>query len=98
MRSPADGAAVRKPPRLLWDRVSRASFYNVQVYYGSKKILSTWPRRALVQLGARWSYAGYRFGLRKGVYHWYVWPAFGAKAHVRYGKLLGASTFTVGSA
>jgi hypothetical protein len=95
LRSPADGALVRKPPRLLWDRAPRASFYNVQVYYGSQKVLSTWPRRTLVQLGARWSYAGYRFGLRKGAYHWYVWPAFGPRSKSRYGQLLGQSTFKV---
>ena len=95
LRSPGDGAGVRKPPRLLWDAVPRASFYNVQVYYGSQKILSTWPRRAPVQLGTRWSYAGHRFGLRKGAYHWYVWPAFGPRSKSRYGQLLGQATFRV---
>jgi Bacterial Ig-like domain len=95
LRSPGDGAVVREPPRLVWNAVPRASFYNAQLYYGTKKVLSTWPRRPRVQLGRGWSYAGRRFGLNKGLYHWYVWPAFGPRPRSRYGQLLGQATFRV---
>ena len=95
LRSPGDGAIVRKPPRLVWNAVPHASFYNAQLYYGTKKVLSTWPRRPRVQLGRGWSYAGRRFGLSKGVYHWYVWPAFGPRSRSRYGQLLGQATFRI---
>jgi hypothetical protein len=95
LRSPADGAIIRKPPRLVWNAVPNASFYNAQLYYDTKKVLSTWPRRPRVQLGRGWSYAGRRFGLNKGVYRWYVWPAFGPRSRSRYGQLLGQATFRV---
>jgi hypothetical protein len=95
LRSPRDRAVVRKPPLLGWNAIPKATFYNAQLYYGTRKILSTWPRRPRVQLGRRWSFAGRRFGLNKGVYHWYVWPAFGPRTRSRYGHLLGQATFTV---
>ncbi len=95
LRSPGDRAVVRKAPRLVWNAVPKATFYNAQLYYGTQKVLSTWPRRPRVQLGRGWSYAGRRFGLNKGVYHWYVWPAFGPRSRSRYGQLLGQATFTV---
>jgi Bacterial Ig-like domain len=95
LRSPSDGAIARTPPHLLWEAVPRARFYNVQLYYGSHKVLSTWPRRPRVRLGKRWSYAGGRFTLKAGVYRWYVWPAFGPRARIRYGQLLGQATFRV---
>jgi hypothetical protein len=95
LRSPGDGTVVRKPPRLVWDAIPKATFYNAQLYYGTQKVLSTWPRRPRVQLGRRWSYAGHRFALNKGVYHWYVWPAFGPRSRSRYGQLLGQATFRV---
>jgi hypothetical protein len=46
-------------------------------------------------LARRWTYGGHRFSLRRGLYVWYVWPAFGPKAHSRYGQLLGQGTFRV---
>lgn len=95
LRSPGDGAVVRTPPRLTWNAVPRAIFYNAQLYYGAKKVLSTWPRRPRVQVGRAWSYAGRRFGLNKGLYRWYVWPAFGPRSRSRYGQLLGQATFRV---
>jgi hypothetical protein len=95
LRSPGDGAVVRKPPRLVWNAVPRAAFYNAQLYYGTQKVLSTWPRQSRVQLGRRWWYAGRRVVLNKGVYHWYVWPAFGPRPRRHYGQLLGQATFRV---
>jgi hypothetical protein len=96
LRSPGDGTLVRKPPRLVWDAIPKATFYNAQLYNGRQKVLSTWPRRPRVQLGRRWSYAGHRFALSKGVYRWYVWPAFGPRSRSRYGQLLGQATFRAG--
>jgi hypothetical protein len=95
LRSPADRAVVRKPPLLGWNAVPKATFYNAQLYNGTQKVLSTWPRRPRVQLARGWSYLGRRFGLQKGVYHWYVWPAFGPRSRSRYGHLLGQATFRV---
>jgi hypothetical protein len=94
LRMPADGARVRRPPRLLWSGTLGATFYNVQLYRGSQKVLSTWPRKSAVQLATRWTYAARSFRWKKGSYHWYVWPAFGPRRRFHYGQLLGKASFT----
>jgi hypothetical protein len=81
-----------------WARIGKATFYNVQVYRGAHKVLSRWPARNGIALPARWKHSGQTQRLAPGVYSWYVWPAFGPKAHARYGKMVGASTFTVAAA
>ncbi len=93
LRSPPDGATARKPPSLVWTAVPKATFYNVQLYNRGRKVLSTWPTAAKLALAQKWSYAGRRFKLEKGLYQWYVWPAFGPRSKFRYGQLLGQGTF-----
>jgi hypothetical protein len=90
--APRAGARVTSPPLLVWRRVRRASFYNVQLYRGRVKVLSSWPTRPRLQLRARWTYLGRQRKLTAGTYRWFVWPASGAN---RYGRLLGQSTFRV---
>jgi hypothetical protein len=87
---------VHAPPLLAWAKVAKASFYNVQLYYGSQKILSTWPNAAKLKLSRSWRFEGRRFRLRKGSYRWYVWPGFGPRSKARYGQLLGQSGFKFG--
>jgi hypothetical protein len=90
---PRDGAIVRRahPPGLRWRAVRRASFYNVQLWRGKHKVLSAWPHGSKFRLARSWTYQRHRFGLRPGVYTWFVWPAFGRG----YGKLIGTATFRV---
>jgi large repetitive protein len=95
LRSPADGAVVKAPPLLRWTAVAKARYYNVQLYRGKKKVLSTWPVRARLQLKRRWRYQTYPFRLRTGTYRWYVWPAFGAASKPTFGQLIGTGTFVV---
>jgi hypothetical protein len=95
LRLPKAGAVVHGPPRLAWAGVARAAFYNVQVYFSGRKVLSAWPNKPAAGLKKRWSYSGRSFRLRKGTYSWYVWPAFGSRQKIRYGRLLGMSTFRV---
>jgi hypothetical protein len=95
LRSPRNGAVVKSPPRLLWAPVPKATFYNVQLYSTTAKMLSAWPGKAKLTLSRRWSYNGRRFELRKGLYRWFVWPGFGPRAKGRYGQLLGQGTFRV---
>jgi hypothetical protein len=95
LESPANGRTVRSPPVLRWAPVRKATFYNVQVYYGDKKVLSAWPTKPHRALSRRWAYGGRRFTLRRGAYVWFVWPAFGPKAQSRFGQLLGQGTFKV---
>jgi hypothetical protein len=96
LRSPGDGGRVRQPPLLVWAGVKRATFYNVQVYYGGRKVLSAWPNSAKLKLSRSWRFEGRRFRLRKGSYRWYVWPGFGPRSKARYGQLLGQSGFKFG--
>jgi hypothetical protein len=94
LRSPRDGASVARPPLLAWNAVPKASFYNVQLYRRGVKVLSAWPTRTRLRLRRTWTYAGSR-RLAKGVYRWYVWPAFGPRTQFRYGDFLGTGAFTV---
>jgi hypothetical protein len=89
--NPAPGATVTAPPRLRWEAVAGARFYNVQLIRG-RRMLSVWPRRPSFQLRRTWTYKGRRYRLRPGVYRWYVWPAL---ANGRYGRLIGSSRFVV---
>jgi hypothetical protein len=95
LRSPKDGARLKKPPKLVWVRNSEASYYNVQVYRGAVKILSTWPVKPAVTLKRSWKYQGHAYKLTPGVYRWYVWPGFGARSAVDYGDMLGFSSFQI---
>ena len=95
LRSPAAGAVLRAAPRLVWTGVAGARFYNAQLYFRGRKVLSAWPTHPRLGLKRRWSYSGRSFRLKKGTYTWYVWPGFGSRAKVQYGQLLGLSSFTV---
>ena len=83
---PPRGARIEDPPLLRWEEVKRASYYNVQIYRGRRKVLTRWPRGEQLQLGVR---------LRPGRYHWFVFPGFGERSARRYGRVLGESSFTV---
>lgn len=95
LRSPKDGARLRKPPKLVWVKNSEATYYNVQVFRDDVKILSTWPLRTALVLKKKWKYQGRTYTLTPAVYRWYVWPGFGARAAVDYGELLGFSSFQI---
>jgi hypothetical protein len=95
LKSPKDGAKLRKPPKLVWARNSEASYYNVQLFRGNLKILSSWPSTATLALTRAWKYRGHSYTLTRGTYRWYVWPGFGARANVDYGEMLGFSSFQI---
>ncbi len=95
LTTPEYGARLASPPLLRWTAVAAAEYFNVQLYRNGIKILSTWPNVGRLKLTSRWRYGKSTYTLRPGVYTWYVWPGLGARADVRYGKLLGRSTFVV---
>ena len=95
LRSPKDGARLKKPPKLAWARNAEANYYNVQLFRGEVKILSSWPLGASLKLKHTWKFQGKRYTLTKGVYRWYVWPGFGARAAIDYGALLGSNSFQI---
>jgi hypothetical protein len=92
---PANGAHVRKPPLLIWKPARRARYYNAQLFFRGRKVMTRWPRVARLQLQKRWHFQGRRHRLRQGHYCWYVWPGRGSLSERRYGRLLGKSCFTV---
>jgi hypothetical protein len=92
---PPDGARVTGVPRLAWVRVPNATYYNVQLFRGTRKILSIWPAANRLALPRTWTFGGRRQTLAPGVYRWYVWAGFGPRSRARYGPVLGMSTFVV---
>jgi len=93
--APLDGARVAKPPLLRWIATKGADYYNVQLFRGTTKILTVWPLKSQFALHRTWKFGGRKVTLTQGRYQWYVWPGFGARAAVRYGGMLGSSSFAV---
>jgi len=96
LSTPGKGAKLRHPPKLTWAKVSGASYYNVQLFRDSKKILSVWPLKTSLSLPRTWSFGGKHYRLAPGTYRWYVWPGYGPRTASKYGKLLGGSAFLIG--
>jgi hypothetical protein len=92
---PARGAHLRSPPPLEWKRKKGASYYNVQLFRGRRKVLSRWPQATHVQLKRTWRFAGKPRRLVPGRYTWFVWPGFGERAKRDYGRLMGKSSFRI---
>jgi hypothetical protein len=86
---------VTSPPTLTWKKVRRATYYNVQLFKGRKKVLSIWPNTAKLQLKSSWKYNRHKYKLSSGLYRWYVWPGIGSMSRHKYGALVGSSTFRV---
>jgi fibronectin type 3 domain-containing protein len=84
---PANGSSAGGSPALSWRGVARATYYNVQVFLGKKRVAVGWPK------GTSFRVPGGK--LVKGkTYTWYVWPGFGALKAAHYGAQVGHATFT----
>jgi hypothetical protein len=95
LRSPNDGARLKKAPTLLWAVDAEAQYYNAQLLLNGKKILSVWPLRPAYVLKKSWKFEGRMYTLKPGVYTWFVWPGYGARSAVHYGELMGTRTFRI---
>jgi hypothetical protein len=96
--SPTPGLQItmKSPPALAWARAKGATYYNIQLIYKGRKVLSAWPQRPSYRLRRTWLYRGRRYRLQPGVYRWYVWPGYGRISAARYAKRpLGSSSFVV---
>jgi hypothetical protein len=109
LRTPPDGAKLKKiPTKFAWKADPKANYYNFQLYLGGtlllqstssttaaapKKILSAWINGPSYSLKSPWKWEGKSYKMTKGVYTWYVWPGYGARADVKYGPLMGSATF-----
>jgi hypothetical protein len=96
--APADGGTVhaKRPQLFRWRAIPNASYYNIQVWRGGRKVLTAWPRRSTFRLRATWKSRGHRYRLTHGYYTWFVWPGFGPRANGRYGNLVGHAIFRAG--
>jgi hypothetical protein len=92
--SPQPNARLSAPPTLRWTEIPKASYYNVQLFRGSK-ILSAWPTRATLKLARSWKFGGRRHKLAPGRYSWYVWPGYGPQRKAHYGRVVGHATFVI---
>jgi HYR domain len=95
LKSPKDGARLKKAPKLLWALDPEAQYYNAQLLLNGKKILSVWPVRPAYALKKSWKFEGRKYTLKPGVYTWFVWPGYGARSAVEYGDLMGSRTFRI---
>jgi hypothetical protein len=92
---PAQGTVVKAAPVLRWAKVAGATYFNVQVWRGPRKVLSAWPNVPRLRLRSSWAFDGATLRLDPGTYTWFVWPGLGDRKKARYGHLVGSSTFVV---
>jgi HYR domain len=95
LRSPKNGARLKKAPKLVWARDAEANYYNAQLLRNGVKILSVWPTGPAYKLSKSWKYAGRTFRLKPGTYQWFVWPGYGPRSQVVYGQMLGSRSFRI---
>ncbi len=93
--TPLNNARLKGPPVARWAVIPRATYYNVQLYRGDRKILSLWPTAPKLPLKRSWTFQGVRYRLAPGVYQLFVWPGFGSFAQQRYGRIVGKGRFVV---
>jgi hypothetical protein len=92
---PARGAVLGPKRILRWPLTAGADYYNVQVFRGSKKVLSRWPAKRVLRMPRKWTFQGKHHVLRPGRYRWYVWPGIGPQKNHDYGPMIGQSSFVV---
>jgi hypothetical protein len=71
--------------RLSWPAARRASYYNVQVFEGKRRIVNAWPAQSTLLLKAGTLEPG-------RLYTWYAWPAFGDGRAAHFGALLARAS------
>jgi hypothetical protein len=81
-------------PILRWPRLRGASYYHVQLFRGSKRILAVWPSTRQLALPTSWAWAGHRYKLAPGKYRWYAWAGIGRRSFARYNRI-GSARFIV---
>jgi hypothetical protein len=86
--SPTTKARTKAPPTLRWRSVSGATYYNIQLFRGTRRVLNAWPGHARYTLPKTWRYGGRTHRLLAGRYAFFVWAGYGSPADHRYGKLL----------
>lgn len=81
-------------PVLLWQRVGKARYYNVQLFRGTKRVLAAWPETHQLGVPEAWKWGGHHYSLAPGLYRWYVWAGFGPRSRAQY-RAVGSARFIV---
>jgi hypothetical protein len=81
---------------LAWAPVTGASGYQVELFRGSRRVLSERTRETRLDVGSSWRHEGKTYSLEPGSYWWYVWPVLkdgtrGGVATVRARLVIGPS-------
>ncbi|MEX0817218.1 MAG: HYR domain-containing protein, partial [Gaiellales bacterium] len=93
LSTPEYNATTRPPVLVDWTSVRKATYYNLQVWRNGRKILSIWPSRSRYRVPSSWEFKGKRYSISRQRHVLYVWPGFGSKAAVKYGRLVGSTSF-----
>ena len=93
--APRQQAKVHGFVILRWRDVPHATYYNLQLWAASVKVLSVWPSGTSFRVPTLWTYRGRSYRLLAGRYKWLVWPGRGSRTAGKYGHLLGTSSFVV---
>jgi hypothetical protein len=95
--SPTTKARTKAPPTLRWRGAAGATYYNIQLFRSTRRVLNAWPTHARYALPTTWRYGGRTQRLRAGRYAFFVWAGYGVPAEHRYGKLLAKGTVKIAS-
>ena len=93
--APAAGKAAHAGTALRWNADKSATYYNLQLYRGTKKVLSAWPVGTSFRLPRSLDLLRPPLQADARQVQWFVWPGRGARARAQYGPLLGSSSFVV---
>jgi hypothetical protein len=83
---------------ISWQPVAGASYYNLVVWRGHRRILDLWPTSTRVRLPQTWDYHGVRGSVSPGRYLWFAYPGFGPKASAHYGTPVQRGVLTLTAA
>jgi hypothetical protein len=80
---------------LRWHAVTDATYYDVVLWRGGKRLLDLWPVTPTVDLPTAQVNHGSQTRLSPGRYLWFVYPGLGAKSSRRYGSLAASGVLVV---
>jgi len=88
-------AAPRAVQPLRWNAVTDATYYDVVLWRGGKRLLDLWPVAPTVDLSTAQVNHGSQTRLSPGRYLWFVYPGVGAKSSRRSGALAASGVLVV---
>ena len=81
---------------LRWTAAPKAAYYNVQLFRGGHKVLTTWTSKPQLRLPRQWQLDGKgRAADARAAIAGTSGPGTASRQPRRYGKLLGSSSFVV---